>query len=635
MYNCEIFSIRKSKTDYLSFQDGFDYISTILRENDIDVRYKTDLSADAGKIADALDESLKSGSTDLFVFVNALNTSDNSSFKNLFYEFIARAEATLKPDNEHKGMTPKLKIFSIGDMGMGYKGYCFKLNDKLFVALPYTSLAQEDAATLIAEGVQRAQATVDRNAAEYPNGIAYFGKGQKPSSVSKDGSPKKKEGFFMSFIPHRGDSKGAKIRKIAVLIAIAVFIGALIYVINYFIIQPAQNRAINDEIRTLAYTDPAETPTTPEGEPVSEQNWDALRKINDEIVGWIRSDDSPIDYPVMFHEGDDQYSQYYLNHTYKHDWSEYGTVFIDYRSKQSTDSKNVILHGHNMIDGSMFHSLMNYSDRFEGNLDYYRDHSVITFNTPEEDAKWKVISVFKTSTLYAHGEFFNYMQGEFTSDAEFMNFVYNVRIRSMFNVPVTVNENDQLLTLSTCSYEYSDFRTVLVARKVRPGEDPKVDVKLASVNDDPFLPEVCYSGSRPDPLTFKTAFKKNLINWYDGKYNGKNNDTLKGSEVLTATAAANPTEPPTEKPKKGATQPPAERTVFTVTYTNMDGSEFASYSVFEGDPVPVPEQTPTYEDENFNYIFSGWDTDIPGVDFQKLNTSLSIAPKFNAVPKNQ
>lgn len=311
MYNCEIFSIRKSKKDYTSFQIGFDYISTILRENDIDVRYKTDLSADASKLAAAVKESMNSESTDLFVFVNALNTSDSSSFKSLFYEFITQTEATLTPDHEHKGMTPKLKIFSLGDMGMGYKGYCFKLNNKLFVALPYASLAQTDAAELITKGVSRAQETVDSNFNDYPQGIAYFGKGQKSEAKKDSKGGKKKEGFFMSFIPHRGDTKSAKIRKIAVLIAIAVFIGALIYVINYFIIQPAQNRAINDEIRTLAYADPAQTPTTPEGEPVSEQNWDALKKINDEIVGWIRSDDSPIDYPVMFHEGDDQYSQYY------------------------------------------------------------------------------------------------------------------------------------------------------------------------------------------------------------------------------------------------------------------------------------------------------------------------------------
>ena len=619
----------------MQFDAQFDYTTAILREHEIDVAFKTDVSPDAVKIADAVDKSFKENEVDLFVFVNALNTSDSSSFRKLFYETILRLESTIKTDKSQDGEAPRIKIFPLGDMGMGYKGYCYYCSGRLFVALPCAGLAGKDANELIISGVNKAKETIRQNADQYPGGLVYpVGVlPEKSTDNTASGSkkkPQKKEGFFRSFIPHKGDTTGTKVRKIVVLVAIAVFIGALVYVVNYFFIEPAVNNAINDEIRELAYNKEKTSPTTPEGETSREQDWDALKKINDEIVAWIRLDDSRIDYPVMFHEDDDQYSQYYLNHTYKHEWSAYGTVFIDYRSKQGTSSKNVITHGHNMLDGSMYHELMNYSDRFEGDLDYYRDHSVFTFNTPEEDAQWKVISVFKTSTLYAHGEFFNYMQGEFTSPAEFMNFVYNVRIRSMFNVPVMVNEDDQLLTLSTCSYEYSDFRTVLVARKVRPGEDPTVDVKHASVNEDPFLPEVCYSGSRPDPLTFKKAYQKGWINWYDGKYNGKDDDTLKGSEVLTATVAANPTEPPEEK--IGGTTA-SQRNVYTVTYVNLDGSQFASYSVFEGDPVPVPEEKPVYYDDDYIYTFTGWDMDIEGADFDHLNCSLTIVPKFDYVSK--
>ena len=640
MNKCEIFSLRKSKKDFINFEERFDYTTAILREEDIDVTFKTDVSPDAIKLADAVEKSVEENQVDLFVFVNALNTSDSSSFRKLFYETILRLEAKLEPDKADNGAAPRIKIFPLGDLGMGYKGYCFYNNGKLFVALPCASLTDKEVSALIAGSVANAQEIIRANAEEFPAGLYYpddrflpdnpkAGSDSGEQDAKGQKKKKKKQGFIRSFLPQKGDTKASIVRKIIVMVAIVVFIGALIYVINYFFIEPAVNNAINDDIRELAYNKSNTSPTTPEGDPSPEQDWDALKKINDEIVGWIRLDDSRIDYPVMYHEDDDQYSQYYLNHTYKHEWSAYGTIFVDYRSKQSTNSKNVILHGHNMLDGSMFHELMNYSERFEGDLDYYRDHSVFTFNTPDGDAKWKVISVFKTSTLYAHGEFFNYMQGEFTSPAEFMNFVYNVRIRSMFNVPVMVNENDQLLTLSTCSYEYSDFRTVVVARKVRPGEDPTVDIKHASVNDDPFLPEVCYDGERPDPLTFKKAYQKGWVNWYDGKYDGKDDNKLKGSEVLTATVAANPTEPPTDKKGNAIT----ERSVYTVTYVNLDGSQFASYSVFEGDPVPIPEEKPVYYDDDFTYTFTGWDMDIDGVDFDHLNCSLTIAPKFDYVSK--
>lgn len=204
--------------------------------------------------------------------------------------------------------------------------------------------------------------------------------------------------------------------------------------------------------------------------------WDELKKINKEIVGWIQIKDTKIDYPVLWHKGDDITDQFYLNHNYKGDYDSYGCIFLDYRCTKGMDSKNIVLHGHHMNDGSMFGELMNYGGT-EADMDFYKKHATIKFDTPQGDGVYKIISVYKTNTLSAHGEFFNYMVGNFQNDKDFMNYVYNVRIRSLINCPVDVNEDDELLTLSTCSYEYTNFRTVVVARRVRIGEDSKVDVK--------------------------------------------------------------------------------------------------------------------------------------------------------------
>jgi sortase B len=635
MKTCEIFSLRKSKADYLELESSFEFVTAHLRESDIDVQFKTELSADPNKIAAAVQQSLSSEPADIFLFANALCTSDSSSFKELFYELISELEASLPKEEEFSELprhapkeekpTPKIKIFSLGDLGGCYKGYCFLYQGKLFVAVPYTHLTGRDLPQLLSYAVEKAQSIIEQNRREYPDGVAYL------SGDSVKGT-KQKEGFFRSFIPHKGDSRGMVIRKIVVLVAILAFIGALAYVVDYFIVAPMQNAAISAEIQEIAYrrTDNNDE-TTADGEPLPEQDWDALKKINKEIVGWIRIDGTPIDYPVLWNKKDDQNYQHYLKHNVKGESDEYGAIFVDYRDKQGTQNKNVILHGHNMLNGSMFHELVNYSDEFKPKLEYYKKHSVITFNTPEGDAKWKVISVFKASTLYAHGEFFNYMQADFNSDAEFMNFVYNLRARSMFNIPVMVNEDDQILTLSTCSYEFTGFRTVVVARKVRPGEDDSVDVQLATVNPSPLYPDVYYEangGTRPDPLTFKTAYDKGLINWYDGKGN------LEGSEDLTATIAANPTEPPTDKNGVTTATIPEVITYYQVIYRNLDGSQFAAYSVREGDPIPVPEESPVYEDAYFNYYFQGWDFDVQGVNFNALNTSLEIYPIFNPVAKN-
>lgn len=618
-HSCELFSVRKSKADFDTLERDFDHVTASLADQGIDVRYKTDISADPKKLSDAISSSLKEDTVEIFLFANALNTSDNSSFKSLFYEFIAEQEATLTPDEAHAGTIPKIKIFSLGDMGNGYKGYCFRYRGKIFVAVPYASLTGMDISELLYMATFQASDILHQHLGEYPDGIAYL----EGSKAGKKG--KHKEGFFMSFIPHKGDTGGDVVRKVIVLVAIAAFCVSLGILIS-IVVKSEINKAENRELRLIAHYghEDAVEATTETGEKLPEEDWPALKKVNDEIVGWITLKGTPINYPVLLHEGDDKDYQYYLEHSYKKEYSDYGAIFVDYRSKEGTNSKNVILHGHNMLDGSMFHELVNYSSGFSPNLDYYKKHSVITFNTPDGDSKWKIISVFKTSTLFAHGEFFNYMQGVFHSDAEFMNFVYNVRIRSMFNTPVMVNEDDQLLTLSTCSYEFKNWRTVVVARKVRPGEDEKVNVQEATINEDPLYPDVYYSsygGSRPDVITFSVANDYGEIDWYDGKGN------LEGSEDLTDTIAAN------QSQETNAEGLPVGYIYYFVTYRNFDESQIAAYTVREGDPLPVPDIIPSYEDEYYTYTFDGWNLDIDGVDFNSLNTSLIIYPKYTAVRK--
>lgn len=644
MFKCELFSIQENKEDITAFRDCESELSALLSVDGVTLQHTTECKADPRKLEKTVGRLLTDSDSDMFLFVNALDSTDNTSFRKLFYRVIDSIESGIPRNAEQPSLQPKLKVSSIGDLGNGYKGYCFSLSGKRFIALPRASLTAKELKEVIRGGLARANDAFMRNAEQYPEGICFCdadGKEVDPelNRVSLQDQPlvPKKQGFFRSFIPQKGDTKGQKIRKIVVLIAILAFIGALIYVLEFYIFGPMRNNAVTSEIQTIAYNKSTGENGDDSG---PAQDWDALKEINDEIVGWITIPDTKIDYPVLYHEGDDRYNQYYIKRTYKKESSEYGSVFIDYRSTEAEKSRNVIMHGHDMLDGSMFAGLLGYSPKGDltGDIDFYREHPTVIFNTPDGDAKYKIISMFKTSTRYEHGEFFNYMQGEFNSDAEFMNFVYNMRVRSFFNIPVTCNENDQIITLSTCCYEFYQWRLVVVARKVRPGEDESVDVDLASINSSPLFPDVYYQrygGTRPETETFKSASAKGQVDWYDGKGN------LEGSEDLTATLASNPTEPPTEpptQPPKGAPKPtePKNITYFPVTYRNYDGSQYAAYNVKEGDPVPTPDGTPTMpEDEYYTYEFDRWDRNVEGVDFDHLNIGLDIYPKFKAIPKEK
>ena len=317
---------------------------------------------------------------------------------------------------------------------------------------------------------------------------------------------------------------------------------------------------------------------------------------------------------MLWHKGDDANGQYYLNHNYKGDYDSYGCIFLDYRCKNGTNSKNIVLHGHHMNDGSMFGNLLNYGGT-EGDLDFYEENPTIRFDTPSGNGTYKIISVYKTNTLSSHGEFFNYMVGDFQNEKDFMNYVYNVRVRSMINCPVDVNEGDELITLSTCSYEYTNFRTVVVARKTRIGEDATVDTSKASLNKNAVWPEVYYAtrgGTRPKVTDFCTAYENKQIDWYDGTY------TFKDQKVVQPTTAST-------DPSKKSTDPNATEPVIlcSVTFINYDGSFIENQTVEYGKAAKAPADPVKPSDQYYDYTFKGW-----GLDFKEVKSDMIIAPVF-------
>ena len=579
---------------------------------------------------------------DVVIIANALRTKDSRSFKKYFVETVAAAErAENKPapkdywkkrnkafaeakknkasaeelealEQEYTLSRRKSKVFSLGDFGEGYKGYCFMYKGVRIAAVPKAELTGNDFGQVAALAAVRVSEVFENSSNDFPDG---FG--------SQDYIPPK-TGFANQFIPLRGDDKREVGRKCVVIAAFLVFLAALALLFYNMVFLSVRNTQLNGEIQKIARgetkSDDNHAPDTEDG-----IDWAALKKINKEIVGWININDTKIDYPVLWHKGDNSNSQYYLNHNYKGDWDSYGTIFLDYRcAENGTDSKNVVLHGHHMNDGSMFGNLMNYGG-MSGNLDFYKKAPVIEFDTPKADGKYKIISIFKTNTLSSQGEFFNYMRGNFQNDKDFMNYVYNVRVRSLINCPVDVNEDDELITLSTCSYEFTNFRTVVVARRLRIGESEKVDTSKAKLNDKAVWPQVYYNsrgGTRPKVTDFVTAYENKEINWYDGEYDFKN-------QKVTTTATEADTTADATKQKTTNAQPTTELRIYhTVEFINYDGKTIEKQKVEDGKPAKKPADPVKPSDEYYDYVFKGWQ-----LDFNCVLTDMTIAPNFEPVLK--
>ncbi len=265
-------------------------------------------------------------------------------------------------------------------------------------------------------------------------------------------------------------------RKILKWVSVVVFLVSSFMLVKLLIIDPKIASNTQNEIKDVYYNQ-----ESPED---AKDKFIKLQEINPDIKGWIFISGTVIDYPVLQSASE---PEYYLYRNYKKEKSRYGSIFIDNDCKLGPDSKNVIMHGHSMKDGQMFAELLKFSD-----LDFYKQNPIIEFDTPDEKGIYKIISVFKTNTLPEHGKIFNYLISEFKGPKDFKNYVDEVLKRSLLDIPVDVNEDDKLITLSTCSYEFKDFRTVVVARKVRDGESSVVDTENATYASNPLMPDCWY-----------------------------------------------------------------------------------------------------------------------------------------------
>ena len=315
--------------------------------------------------------------------------------------------------------------------------------------------------------------------------------------------------FFRVLFPVKGDSGKEILRKIVFLVALVVFFVSGGLLLNDLIFLPAQNQGITDDIKQIYYQSSPSTSSQAEEQELSfQERMEALKTVNPDIKGWIQIPNTVIDYPVLQSPVSDP--EYYLTHDYRKEYTKYGSIFADSNCTLDGTCQNIILYGHHMNDGQMFADILNYTD-----LDFYKTSPVFTFHTDSYEGQWKVVSVFRTNTLSSQGEPFAYNQIGFSSESAFLNFAYQLKIRSILDIPVDILPTDELVTLSTCSYELDEFRTVVVARRVREGEDATVDVSQASWNNRVVYPDGWYErygGSKPSwPATYEDAVAQGVI----------------------------------------------------------------------------------------------------------------------------
>lgn len=375
---------------------------------------------------------------------------------------------------------------------------------------------------------------------------------------------KPKQGFIKGLFPQKEDAPFEKVRKIIFIVSFVVLVATIGIIAHYFLSGVQQNQIIEDAGKVWQ---------NPESEEKNEDGvmigFEELMKSNSDIKGWIKINGTKIDNPVYQTVDND----FYINHNMNKAYSRYGAIYIDKDSaiKQSGNSKNVVIYGHSMADGSMFGTLKNYR-----NLDFYKNNPIIEFSTLYEKAYYKVFAVVlaDASPDPKVESVFHYRYSYFESDEAFLNFVKSVEDRSIIETGVNVFATDDIITLSTCAYDFDDARLAVFARKIRADETSADagDTSAAKYNPSVIYPAAYYKDGKvpASSLVIPTSSLVNSVETdlssTDASSNtetsSQNTTTTTSTTSTSSTASTNSAAPspsssmPVSSKDENATEPP-------------------------------------------------------------------------------
>lgn len=182
-------------------------------------------------------------------------------------------------------------------------------------------------------------------------------------------------------------------------------------------------------------------------------DFNELKKKNNDTVGFIKVNGTNVNYPIV--QSTD--NKYYLKHAFDKTANSAGWVFADYRNNMIDFDKNTVIYGHSRSNQTVFGSLKKVL-----NKSWYsnKDNHIIKLSTPTENSLWQIVSIYtiQPESYYITTKF---------SNTQFQTFIKTIKERSQINFSGTINENDKILTLSTCEDTAGTRRLVIHAKLIK------------------------------------------------------------------------------------------------------------------------------------------------------------------------
>lgn len=232
------------------------------------------------------------------------------------------------------------------------------------------------------------------------------------------------------------------LRKILIFIFLGIFAFSAYNIYKIFY-EYKQNKDVYNDVGEIVLKEDKKIE-------IKNEEYIALKKINEDYLFWISIPETNINYPVVKSKNNEEY----LYKNFKGEENKGGCLFVDSRNVSEEDD-NVIIHGHNMKDKSMFGTLSNLLTS-----EYLNKNNKIYIYLENKILEYEIFSV------YVNDGSFDPYKTNFNTDEEFYEYINNVRKKSYYNLDYADDGKKNIITLSTCTNATGEERTIVNAKLI-------------------------------------------------------------------------------------------------------------------------------------------------------------------------
>lgn len=213
------------------------------------------------------------------------------------------------------------------------------------------------------------------------------------------------------------------IRKRILTIFIILFI-MIIFISSYFLIKDIleYQKSKNSNVKLIKQV------ITKEEAGI---DWQKLEEINKDIIGWIKIENTNINYPIL----KDNENLKYLKYSFEGKYNSNGSIFT--LNNNPFQDNETIIYGHNMKNGIMFSELSQYMEK-----EFLKEHCNFYLYTKNQNYK---ATIFSCYSIGIDKEENNIKSLDFREKIEYYK---NSSVNSIKNI----GEIEKIVKLSTCSY---------------------------------------------------------------------------------------------------------------------------------------------------------------------------------------